>query len=202
MRITSLFFAAVLAIATTAAATQDDLRAARTKGSATAPVTIYEMSDFQCPWCGRFARETLPILEREYVATGKVKIVFVNFPLSMHKNAVPAAELAMCAGRQGKFWQVHDLLFRHQDRWEGLAQPGSYFLALGDSAGVDRDQLVACVRTGATRAIVEEDANGSARTGARSTPAFYIEGGMMTGAQPIAVFRQVLDSIIRAKAAR
>lgn len=181
---------------------QDDLRAARTKGSATAPVTIFEMSDFQCPWCGRFARETLPAIEREYIATGKVKLVFVNFPLPMHKNAVPAAELAMCAARQGRFWQVHDQLFRTQSRWEGLAEPGTLFLALSDSAGADRDQMAACLRTGATRALVQSDAEGSVRSGARSTPAFYIEGGLLTGAQPIEVFRQVLDSIIRTRGRR
>ena len=183
-------------------ASQDDLRAARTKGSATAPVTIFEMSDFQCPWCGRFARETLPILEREYVATGKVKIVFVNFPLPMHKNAVPASELAMCAARQGKFWLMHDQLFRTQQRWAGLAQPGSFFLGLADSVGADRDLLTACLRSGATRALVQQDAEGSARSGATSTPTFYIEGGLLSGAQPIEVFRTVLDSIIRTRTTR
>jgi protein-disulfide isomerase len=188
--------AALLAVAATA---QDDLRPARTRGSATAPVTIYEMSDFQCPWCGRFARETMPALEREYVATGKVRIIFVNFPLPMHANAAPAAELAMCAARQGKFWPMHDLLFRTQDRWEGLREPGVFFLGLGDSIGADRDQLTACVRSAATRDLVRADAEGSARSGARSTPTFWIEGGLLTGAQPIEVFRTVLDSIYRVK---
>ncbi len=181
---------------------QDDLRAARSRGSATAPVTVFEMSDFQCPWCGRFARETMPTLEREYVATGKVKFVFVNFPLTMHKNAAPAAELAMCAAKQDRFWQVHDRLFRTQAQWEGLAEPGTFFLSLADSAGTDRDQLVTCLRTHATRALVQQDAEGSARSGATSTPTFYIEGGLMSGAQPVEVFRAVLDSIIRTKTAR
>lgn len=192
-----------LAIAALCAATspmQDDLRPARTKGLATAPVTIYEMSDFQCPWCGRFARETMPTLDREYVATGKVRIIFVNFPLPMHANAVPAAELAMCAAKQGKFWPMHDQLFRTQDKWENLRQPGVFFLALGDSIGADRDQLTTCVRTAATRDLVRSDAEGSARSGAHSTPTFWIEGGLLSGAQPIEVFRTVLDSIIRAKA--
>jgi protein-disulfide isomerase len=193
----SLFAAAaLLAVASPA---QDDLRPARTKGSATAPVTIYEMSDFQCPWCGRFARETMPTLEREYVATGKVRIIFVNFPLPMHPNAAPAAELAMCAAKQEKFWPMHDLLFRTQDRWEGLREPGVFFLGLGDSIGADREQLTACVRSAATRDLVRADAEGSARSGARSTPTFWIEGGLMAGAQPIEVFRTVLDSIYRAK---
>jgi protein-disulfide isomerase len=183
-------------------ATQDaDLRAARTKGSPTAPVTIYEMSDFQCPWCGRFVHETLPVLEREYVATGKVRLVFVNFPLPMHRNAVPAAEIAMCAAKQNRFWPMHDQLFRTQEQWGELEQPGSFFLALADSAGLDRDQVTACVRTAATRDLVRSDADGSVRSGAHSTPSFYIEGGLMAGAQPIEVFRTVLDSIIRTKTA-
>jgi protein-disulfide isomerase len=183
----------------TASAQQDDLLAARTRGSPTAPVTVYEMSDFQCPYCAQFFLETMPLLEREYVVTGKVKFVFVNFPLPMHPNAVPAAELAMCAARQGKFWPVHDLLFRHQRQWAGLAEPGQVFLSYGDSVGADREALAACVRDGTTRDLVRTDAEGSARTGAHSTPSFYVEGGLIAGAQPVEVFRAVLDSIIRAK---
>lgn len=179
--------------------TQDDYRAARTKGSATAPVTVYEISDFQCPYCAQFWRETLPALEREYIGTGRVRLVFVNYPLAMHPNAEPAAELAICAARQDKFWPVHDLLFRYQERWEGLREPATFFLALGDSAGASREELVACLRSGAARQIVQSDAEGAARSGARSTPTFYIEGGLMVGAQPIGVFRRILDSIIRAK---
>jgi len=183
----------------TGVAKQDDLRAARTKGSPTAPVTVYEMSDFQCPFCADFALQTMPALDREYVQTGKVRFVWVNFPLPMHQNAVPAAELAMCGARQGKFWQLHDLLFRNQQRWAGLAEPGNYFLSLGDSAGANRDTLASCLREGAMRALVRADAEGAVRSGARFTPTFYIEGGLLVGAQPVEVFRTVLDSIVRVK---
>jgi protein-disulfide isomerase len=181
------------------AAQQDQLLAARSKGRPTAPVTMYEISDFQCPFCAEFALETMPALEREYVASGKVRVVYVNFPLPMHRNAVPAAEVAMCAARQGKFWPMHDLLFRTQGRWQGLAEPGSYFLALGDSVGADRDSLTACVRDGAVRALVRSDAEGAVRSGAHSTPTSYIEGVLVVGAQPVEVFRGVLDSIVRVK---
>lgn len=174
----------------------------RTRGNAAAPVTVYEMSDFQCPWCGRFAREVLPEVEREYVATGKVKLVFINFPLPMHPNAVPAAELAMCAAKQHKFWPVHDLLFRTQERWGELPEPGSWFLALADSAHLNRQELLGCLRAHETRDLIESDAQASVRTGAHSTPSFYIEGGMMAGLQPIETWRAVLDSVIRAKTAR
>jgi len=180
-------------------AQQDDLLAARTHGSPTAPVTVYEISDFQCPYCARFWLETMPSLEREYVVPGKVKFVFVNFPLPMHPNAVPAAELAMCAARQGKFWPMHDILFRRQQQWAGLNEPGTVFLAYGDSVGANREALTSCVRDGTMRNVVRADAEGGARSGARSTPSFYIEGGLIAGAQPVETFRAVLDSIIRAK---
>lgn len=195
----ALAFAAGPAVS--GSAQQDNLLAARTRGSPTAPVTVYEISDFQCPFCAEFALRTMPVLEREYVATGKVKFTFVNFPLSMHRNSEPAAELAMCAARQGKFWQLHDLLFRNQERWAGLVEPGSYFLSLGDSAGADREALTTCLREGTMRALVRSDAAGASRSGAESTPTFYIEGGLVVGAQPIEVFRAVLDSIVRAKQA-
>ena len=182
-----------------ASAQQDDLLAARTHGSPTAPVTVYEISDFQCPYCARFFLETMPFLEREYVLTGKVKFVFVNFPLPMHPNAVPAAELAMCAARQGKFWPMHDILFRRQQQWAGLAEPGTVFLSYGDSIRADREALTACVRDGEMRSVVRADAEGGVRSGARSTPTFYIEGGLVVGAQPVETFRAVLDSVIRAK---
>jgi protein-disulfide isomerase len=180
-------------------AQQDELLAARTHGSPTAPVTVYEISDFQCPYCARFWIETMPLLEREYVVPGKVKFVFVNFPLPMHANAVPAAELAMCAARQGKFWPVHDVLFRNQARWSGLSEPGTVFLAYGDSVGANREALASCLRDGTMRNPVRADAEGAVRSGARSTPTFYIEGGLIVGAQPVETFRAVLDSIIRAK---
>lgn len=191
----AVLIGAVAAMPAMPAVVQDDLRAARTKGRPDAPITIFEMSDFQCPACAYFFRTTLPVLEREYLATGKAKLVYVNYPLPNHANAVPAAELAMCAARQDKFWPVHDLLFRHQTRWAQLREPGTYLMGLADSAGADRNAIAQCLRSGAVRDLVRADAEGSARTGARSTPSFYIEGGLMGGAQPIEVFRQVLDSM-------
>lgn len=203
LRISLGIAAVAVAASATAARTQDvaELRAAMTKGSPTAPVTVYEMSDFQCPWCGRFAREVMPQLERDFIATGRVRFVFVNLPIPDHANAVPAAELAMCAARQGRFWPVHDLLFRNQERWSRLDEPGTFFLSLVDSAGADRDQIVACLRSGTMRPLIENDARGAVRSGARSTPSFYIEGGLLTGFVPYEEFRPILDSIVQARQA-
>lgn len=188
---------ALLALATPARA--QDPMAARTKGSASAPVTVYEMSDFQCPFCARFALEIFPTLDAEYVQTGKIRWIFVNFPLPMHPNATPAAEVAMCAAKQGKFWPVHDLLFRNQKTWAPLTAPAEYFLTFADSASLDRKAFQECLSTNATRAEVKSDAEAAVRSGAKSTPSFYIEGGIMAGAQPLAVFRPILDSIYAAK---
>ena len=182
-----------------AAVSQDDPLASRAKGSRTAPVTVYEMSDFQCPYCRRHAVETYPALEREYINPGKVRWVFVNFPLPMHPNATPAAELAMCGAQQGKFWPIHDLLFEHQAVWAPLKEPGEFMLSLADSVGADRAQLTSCVEEKQTRRIVETDAMGAAQAGATSTPTFYIEGGLLVGAFPVEVFRQILDSVYTAK---
>jgi protein-disulfide isomerase len=179
---------------------QSDPLAARARGRADAPVTVYEISDFQCPYCRQFAIGTLPLLEREYVEPGKVRFVYITLPLtSVHPNAVAAAEVALCAARQNRFWPLHDLLFRHQDAWASLPEPRAYLLALGDSAGLDRAKLARCVTSRATAPEVETDAARARRTGARSTPTFYIEGGLIEGAPPISVFRAVLDSIYQAK---
>ena len=188
---------ALLALATPARA--QDPMASRTKGSATAPVTVYEMSDFQCPFCARFALEIFPTLEAEYVQTGKIRWIFVNFPLPMHPNATPAAQVAMCAARQGKFWPVHDLLFRNQQTWAPLTAPAEYFLTFADSASLDRTAFQECLSTEATLAQVKSDAEAAVRTGATSTPSFYIEGGIMAGARPLTVFRPILDSVYAEK---
>jgi protein-disulfide isomerase len=175
--------------------------AGRVRGAASAPVTVYEMSDFQCPYCRTFALTTFPQLDSLYIATGKVRWAFINYPLtSIHDNALAAAEVAVCAAQQNAFWPVHDLLYRHQDTWAPLKQPGAFFLTLADSAKISRPALLACVQDGATRETVRQEAQGAERSGASSTPSFYIEGGLLTGAQPAPIFRQVLDSILRVKA--
>ena len=169
---------------------------ARSKGSPQALVIVYEMSDFQCPYCRRFALETFPLLDSLYVATGKVRWIFINFPLtSIHPNSVPAAGIALCAAKQGAFWRMHDLLYQHQSDWAELRDPADYLLALADSARIPKATLTECVKSSTTNDEVRADAEGANRAGATSTPTFYIEGGLLVGAQPAGLFRHVLDSI-------
>lgn len=200
------FLAAALLVAALPAASAGqtagrDPLASRSKGAPTAPVTVYEMSDFQCPYCRKHALEVFPTIEREYLQTGKVRWVFINLPLvSIHANALPAAELAMCAARLGKFWPVHDLLFQHQETWAPLKEPGPFLLSLADSVKLPRAPLVKCLESEAARAEIQAEAQGSERAGAASTPTFYIEGGLLIGARPTELWREVLDSIYREKA--
>lgn len=190
----------VLAAAAAFAALAADPFAARTKGSATAPITVYEMGDFQCPACREFAVQTMPALDREYVQTGKVRFVFINYPLtSIHPNAVAAAAAALCAARQDRFWPMHDILYRLQPAWERLPDPTATFAGFADSIGVEQGRFRTCLRSSDTRTEIDQDAARARRSGANSTPTFYIEGGLLRGAAPITVFRQVLDSIYRVR---
>jgi protein-disulfide isomerase len=179
---------------------QPDPTTTRSKGRREAPVTVYEMADFQCPACREFALGTLPVIDRDYIQAGKVRWVFVNFPLaSIHHNAVAAAQVAMCAARQNRFWAMHDALYLRQSDWAALTQPMPVLTAIADSVGVRHDSLVSCVNSRATLDQITQDAQGSMRAGANATPSFYIEGGLAQGAIPAQAFAQILDSIYRAK---
>ena len=198
MRISLLLLLATAAVSNARA--QAVPLAARTKGSASAPVTVYEMSDFQCPFCKRHSETAFPILEKEYIATGKVRWIFINMPLtSLHPNAVAAAEFAMCAARQDKFWPAHDLPYRRQEVWAPLKNPGPFLLSLVDSLKLPKALMTSCLDKSETRDEVRSDSEGAVKSGAQSTPTFYIEGGLMAGSWPVEVWRPILDSVIRAK---
>lgn len=176
---------------------------ARTLGSPTAPITVYEMSDFQCPFCRQHAMQTMPQLVREYIETGKVQWTFINLPITeIHPNALPAAEFAICAARGGKFWPAHHLLFRHQGTWADMDEAGPFFLSLADSVGLGRQETLTCLQDSTIRTAIRAEAEGSMRAGATSTPTFYIEGGLLVGAQPVEIFRGILDSIYERKSGR
>ena len=170
------------------------------QGSASAPVTVYEMSDFQCPYCRKHALEVFPALEQEYVRTGKVRWVYINFPLaSIHANALPAAEIAMCAARMGKFWPVHDLLFQHQETWAPLKEPGPFLLSLADSVQLPRPALVKCLQSkpSARRSRRRRrDRSGRARP---VPPRSISRADCSSGPGRPRLWRQILDSIYAKK---
>jgi protein-disulfide isomerase len=177
----------------------DMMVAQRTKGDSSAAITIYEFSDFQCPYCRRFWATTMPTIEREYIATGKARLIFINFPIpQLHPNARAAHHFAMCAARQNKFWQVHDLLFRYQQQWEKLGDPSAYFRQLADSAALERGALARCATQHAEEWLVRAETAEASRLGIAGTPAFVINGGLLPGAAPIETWRPILDSIYAA----
>ncbi len=176
----------------------DPLITQRTRGQASAPLTVYELSDFQCPFCRRQAIETFPAIEREYITPGKLRWIFLNYPLTqIHPNALAAAEFAMCSARLDRFWPVHHLLFTYQNKWAPLKDPAPFLLSLADSAGIPRDDLLPCLQNREMRALVQSEAEGAAKSGIESTPTVYVEGvGLLRGAVPFSVYKQIFDSLL------
>lgn len=169
---------------------------ARILGSPTATVWVVEVSDFQCPFCRQFHDQAYVDIKREYVDAGKVRLAYVNFPLSMHRNSFAASESAMCAAAQDKFWQMHDALFTTQKQWETLPAPQPVFDSLAAAQGVDAAAFHKCVSGHITKPMIEADIDRATKAGVEVTPTFLIGGTMMTGAQPIANFRIAIDSAL------
>jgi protein-disulfide isomerase len=161
------------------------------KGSETAPVTMIEFSDFQCPFCARFYTQTLSLIEENYIKTGKVKLVYRDFPLSFHRYAQKAAEAAECADEQGKFWEYHDLLYEKQNEWSalGISKLKDYAGQVGLNIG-DFNQ---CFDSGKMTQEVEKDSQDGQSYGVKGTPAFFINGKLVSGAQPFEVFQAEIE---------
>jgi protein-disulfide isomerase len=177
---------------------------ARIRGAQTAPVWLVEISDFQCPFCKQWHDQVFATIDREYVKTGKVRLAYLNFPLSrIHPNAQAAAEAAMCAGVQGKFWELHESLFISQPRWAELKSPIAVFDSLARAAGVEPKGWSNCMTTHATAKLIEADRDRSTKAGVESTPTFFIGDRALAGAYPADSFRVIIDqAIAKAKAPR
>jgi protein-disulfide isomerase len=167
---------------------------ARIQGSATAPLWVIEVSDFQCPYCKQWHDQTYPMLLQQYVKTGKIRLAYVNFPLAIHVHAFPAAEAAMCAGAQAKFWPMHDALFSSQNSWETLGSPIAAFDSLARSTGVDMTRWRDCMKSGEMRPLIEADHDRAERAGASATPSFMIGNKLLVGAQSLDELRTAIDS--------
>ena len=170
----------------------------RIRGNAAAKVWLIVASDFQCPYCKMWHDSSDATIRREYIDNGKVQLAFVNVPLNIHPNAGPAAEHAMCASAQGKFWQVHDSLFASQDRWASVKDPGQVLDQVAGSAGADLAALRACVASHKMLPLIEADHEKAARAGVRATPSFFIGNQLLEGVRPVAELRKALDAALAA----
>ncbi|MFB6241106.1 MAG: DsbA family protein [Gemmatimonadota bacterium] len=156
------------------------------RGPEDAPVTVVEFTDYECPFCRRYYRQTYHRLLDAY--EGEIRYVVRNFPLSIHPNARKAAEAAECAHNQGRFWDYHDHLFEHADALEP-ADLKRYARELGlDGARFDR-----CLESGKESGTVESDLAAGRRLGIQGTPTFFVNGRPLVGAQPFTAFRAAID---------
>ncbi len=163
------------------------------KGEENARFVILEYSDFECPFCGAFARASMPAIERDYVATGIARVGFVHMPLeALHPNAFRAAEAAVCAGRQKQFWQMHDLLFADQQH---LAETD--LVARAETLKLDLPSFKRCLG-GEAASVVRVDLANATALNLRGTPTFLIgtaEPGGTMKVQRIAIGTTALDQI-------
>lgn len=182
------------------------IEGAPTRGSKDAKAVMIVYSDFQCPFCGRFARDVLPEIERRYITTGSVALAFRHLPLPIHAHAVQAAASAECAGRQGRFWEMHDLLFAQNRLDEEILLRLTKSIEL-----LDRGRFDECLKDKAIRERVTASADEAQRLGIRSTPTFFIgkrlENGrvsvsrVLSGTRPVNDFIEQLDATLSGKPA-
>jgi protein-disulfide isomerase len=175
----------------------------RAKGDVDAAVVVFEVADFQCPHCARFAATVAKDLDREYVRTGKVQWVFVNLPLHNHRLAWVAAKAALCAGATANaFWSMHDRLFEEQTRWGAMDYPGPYFARLAVELGAPAAEYQACMTEDRVAPLILEDFGSAVSAGITGTPTFIIMKGdevveRLVGVQPMETWRRILDDTLR-----
>ncbi|GLC26009.1 DsbA family protein [Roseisolibacter agri] len=169
----------------------------RILGDSTAKVWVLMVSDFQCPYCKMWHDQSFEALRREYVATGKVRMAYLHYPLDQHEQAVPSAEAAMCASVQRKFWEYQSALFGTVARWGQAGDQSAVYDSLAQGQGLDMTRFRACTKSHVMRAIVEADRDRMARAGVRSTPSFFVGQQGIAGAQPVGVFREAIEAELK-----
>ena len=172
------------------------------KGSPSAKVTVVEVSDYHCPYCRRHMQQTAPQLEADFIAPGKVRYVFIDYPIEqLHPEAFKAHEAANCAGDQGKFWEMHNKLFEQPTRDLGL------LVSQAESLGLDSAKLRACLDSGKYAKPVRESVARMQQLGVDSTPTFLLgvtpAAGqpmkivkVVKGAVPFGEFKKAIDAVL------
>jgi protein-disulfide isomerase len=169
-------------------------------GDPNAKVTIVEFSDLQCPFCKRYLDETHEQLKEKYIDTGKVKFAFRHYPLtSIHPNAQISSEAAECANEQGKFWEYHDKVFAEQDTWSPLTQTDvtNALIGYAGDLGLNTDQFRSCVESEKYKDKVNEDLEAGNLVQVDGTPAFFVNGYRLVGAQPFSEFERVIEEELK-----
>lgn len=164
---------------------------AASRGSEDAPVTIVEFSDYQCPYCARYITDAYLQIEKDYVETGKVRYLFRDLTLPFHANASAAAQAARCAGEQGQYWEMHDVLFEKQSDWAS-GDAAELFKGYAGELVADIDVFLSCYENKKYEQEINEDLQLARQVGADGAPAFFINGKLIIGALPFQPSRRRL----------
>ena len=171
------------------------------KGDPSAPITLIEFGDFQCPNCGRFARDTSPQIESSYVESGKVSMAFKHFTV-VGPDSKPAAMASQCANDQGMFWEFHDELYNNQGHENSGWANIDNLKQIASNMGLDTQSFDSCLDSNKYESLVENDLNLAKQLDFRGTPSFLIlknDGSQpqaLTGAYPYATFEKIFDEIL------
>jgi protein-disulfide isomerase len=171
-------------------------------GSKDAPVTVVEFTDYQCPFCLRFTKNTFPSLKKKYIDTGKVRWVALNLPLAFHKDATKAAQAAHCAGEQGKFWEMREVLYQNPQKLNV-----TYLPAHATTLNLDIEAFNACLQSKRHLDAIAKEAKDAGSVRLTGTPSFIIgkttgdiiEGPVVIGAQPMNQFDAAINKVLAQK---
>ncbi len=176
-------------------------------GNPSAPVTVIEFSDFQCPFCGRFFRETEPQIVANYVKTGKVKFVYKDFAF-LGAESIASAHAARCADEQGRFWQYHDYLFNYI--WSNYYSKGksgeevgafsdAHLLQFAEVLKLDEQSFATCMKSGKYNDAITASTQAGKQNGVTGTPGIFVNNTLIVGAQPYDTFAKVIDAALAGK---
>lgn len=180
-----------------------DTEGSPVKGNENARFALIEYSDYECPFCSRYVRDTLPLIERDYIKTGKIKYVFRDFPIeSLHRNALLASEAAACAREQGKYWEMHDRLFSNP-----TALTAKDITTHAQFIGINPTHFQQCLESSKYREPIRKAVSDAAGLGVNGTPTFFVAVSLpnsskvkviraLKGAPAYANFKEVLDAIL------
>jgi len=169
-----------------------------TMGDKNAPVTIVEYSDFQCPYCANFSNQTEQQLIDAFIATGKVRFVYRSYGEFIGPESRRTAEAAYCAGDQGKFWEMHDIIFANQNGENVGNFNDRKIVAFAEKIGLDMGQFNDCFNSNKYADQVTQDGVDGQQAGVKATPSFTINGTLFEGAQPIGAFQTTIEAALAA----
>jgi len=166
-------------------------------GDPAARVAVVEFSDFGCGYCRRFHETTFPVLDQEFVSTGKVRWKYVPFSIGMFPNGAEAALAGECAGAQDRFLEMKGLLYERQSDWRGSRSPFDLFSQYAQELRLDGNRFQSCLLDPVVQERILANGRMASRLGVRGTPTFFVQGQPVQGAIPLELFREILTEMVQ-----